>query len=612
MIGGMDVDSDMGLPGGDTFEDVTEMLVQAAKDMSPEEVLLTSDLTLMDSMSAFEIGEPRMDSGMLLEGEEDRPAFDALTPLLPEELCWILDRSFACEMGWHAGNTLSQTVYTLLYVHSLQDINPDLLPPHYYYANDPLRPIQLITLVLRPAVFALLKSCDFVWRELSGKRVYDVEDWHSEKCEVSLLEGVPVDMVLRKLDDAYTWLHNTDIPQEWIDTIGDRLALRKTLLQLFRASHLGDLDDLRPLTTIARKILRKVRSHPSETPGADSPALAAFDPRVTRRLPTVMPTCELELPTQSLVWDEIDRLLYGWDNVDHLRVNHSLSSWKLNGSLNLYLPDKTLAFSYIRSFTQRIFYDNRIVLEEYPEYWLLEQFFWETLGVSYETIGEVLVNNWVGPGELILREINSHLIETIAGYIRSFWFNPPRRRRHLMKSIVRWQLLEEAFVNLTSRLNPANPHAASLLKTLPATAASWKLTTAREIVLSGFQQELYASYERPLAYWCLAKVIEQHLENLETLKESVPAESDAFYELEYHSQLLAILQTMSMALFVVCLLCSSLNNKTRFYLNFCRRYKWLCTGAEDDPDALLFPFPSLSDFHTDLENGRQVRLWACT
>ena len=77
-------------------------------------------------------------------------------------------------MGWYAGNTLSQTVYTLLYVHTLQDINPDLLPPGYFYIQDPTRPMQLITSVLRPAVFAMLKNCDLVWRELSKKRVYDV------------------------------------------------------------------------------------------------------------------------------------------------------------------------------------------------------------------------------------------------------------------------------------------------------------------------------------------------------------------------------------------------------------------------------------------------------
>lgn len=38
-----------------------------------------------------------MDSGMILE-QERKPPFDPLIPLLPQELCWILDRSFACEV----------------------------------------------------------------------------------------------------------------------------------------------------------------------------------------------------------------------------------------------------------------------------------------------------------------------------------------------------------------------------------------------------------------------------------------------------------------------------------------------------------------------------------
>lgn len=40
-----------------------------------------------------------MDSGMLLEQDNARPAFEPLSPLLPEELCWIIDRSFACEVS---------------------------------------------------------------------------------------------------------------------------------------------------------------------------------------------------------------------------------------------------------------------------------------------------------------------------------------------------------------------------------------------------------------------------------------------------------------------------------------------------------------------------------
>ena len=77
-------------------------------------------------------------------------------------------------MEWHAGNTLSQSVFTFLYVHQLADINPDLLPPAFPLHRDPRRPFELITIALRAGAFGLLKSCDLVWRELAKKRVCDV------------------------------------------------------------------------------------------------------------------------------------------------------------------------------------------------------------------------------------------------------------------------------------------------------------------------------------------------------------------------------------------------------------------------------------------------------
>ena len=78
-------------------------------------------------------------------------------------------------MQWHSGNTLSQTVYTLLYVHELQDLNPEFLPVGWPPDPDPNRPLELLTVVLRASVFGLLKCCDLAWRELSQRRVYDVK-----------------------------------------------------------------------------------------------------------------------------------------------------------------------------------------------------------------------------------------------------------------------------------------------------------------------------------------------------------------------------------------------------------------------------------------------------
>lgn len=77
-------------------------------------------------------------------------------------------------MEWHTGCSLTQTVYTLLYVHYLDDLNPDFIGHHYSAYPDPARPQELITSVLRVSVMALLKSCDLSWRELSKGKVYDV------------------------------------------------------------------------------------------------------------------------------------------------------------------------------------------------------------------------------------------------------------------------------------------------------------------------------------------------------------------------------------------------------------------------------------------------------
>src|SRR6266545_3372438 len=79
------------------------------------------------------------------------------------------------QMEFHSGGILAHTVYTLLYVHHLQDIDPDVVlkwMPKFTY--DHRRPIALITIVLRTAVQALLKCVDLTWRELANGDMYDV------------------------------------------------------------------------------------------------------------------------------------------------------------------------------------------------------------------------------------------------------------------------------------------------------------------------------------------------------------------------------------------------------------------------------------------------------
>ena len=82
MLGSMDMDYDYDMPGGDDFDDVTNLFYHAAKgvsssltplhanrptffarkEMHPEDVILTEGFSLTDAMSAFEVATLRLPS----------------------------------------------------------------------------------------------------------------------------------------------------------------------------------------------------------------------------------------------------------------------------------------------------------------------------------------------------------------------------------------------------------------------------------------------------------------------------------------------------------------------------------------------------------------------
>jgi hypothetical protein len=77
-------------------------------------------------------------------------------------------------MEWHNGNFMSHTILTLVYIYHLDSIDPELVQTQFLTSDDPHRPPELITIVLRAAVAGLLKCCDLAWRELSKGAVQDV------------------------------------------------------------------------------------------------------------------------------------------------------------------------------------------------------------------------------------------------------------------------------------------------------------------------------------------------------------------------------------------------------------------------------------------------------
>ncbi|KAG6817045.1 hypothetical protein H0H87_000457 [Tephrocybe sp. NHM501043] len=301
------------LPGaGFDFKDVTDVFQEAAADMEPGSFVFMDDLTLYDAMGAFEvscsqsrdqaetqylkIGEPRLDSGLISENNA-APPFNPTAPLLPQEICWIMDRALTYEMEWHSGNPLCHSVFTLLYIHAMAAIDPEYVTQQEMASFDSSRPPELVFQILRSWVMGLLKCCDLSWRELSKGGVQDTEDWQGDKCDVSLLEGTPVKYVLSKLEDASMWLHRTT-------------------------------NKYQTLIDAAREQLMIIRSHPASSPDPPSAALHSFDSSIARSLKTIVPIRILPIPPPEDTWNSVERLLDGWQELSLLAQAHSLSTWE--------------------------------------------------------------------------------------------------------------------------------------------------------------------------------------------------------------------------------------------------------------------------------------------
>ncbi|KAH9857479.1 Mak10-domain-containing protein [Lenzites betulinus] len=589
------------VPGGDDFVDVTELFAVGGQEMEPEEVLLMENFTMLDAMSAFEIGEPRLDSGIILEGQR-RSAFDPLTPLLPEEVCWIMDRSFACEMEWHAGKTLSQSVFTLLFVHHLPDINPEYLPPDE--AEDPVRPRWLITTVLRAAMLGLLKCCDLAWRELSKNKVHDIEDWQGEKCDVSLLEGINAEVVARMLDAACEWLHQSSLSETQVSALCDRLLLRKTILQLYRSNPLTDMGGITYHIAAGCGFVYRVRtiSRVSIPPG--SPAFLVVDPYIARRLPNFMPIRVTEMPAQDESWQALEAFLESWQEIGDLVASPSLLKWENAGSLRFALR-RSVALPFHRSLVQTLFFDRNVVLGVYQAVWLVERFFEETIGHSYQSILQALERSAPESQVASFREVTERrIVKLVTSHVRSMWYNPPRCRRHLMKEVLQWHMLYDMMLMDVQEHEAPDVATGRLLSAIPRAAQLWRLSATREVILTGFQQELYAPEEKPLAYWYLASVLEVHIGCIEDILPAVPKDTAAHRELTFQSEHLAALQMIFTTLVV--LTAGHITSPwPRITINFLKRYKWLfrpefneLTPAEPIPDLLAFP-TALKDFLLD-------------
>ncbi|KAH9805300.1 MAK10 [Citrus sinensis] len=115
------------IPSGDNtvWADISPLLDAACKELGDGEMIHGENFNLFAAMSALEIMDPKMDSGIvskycsLDEAIEDGAAPVPLShdkTIDVQSIIDIMDHLLACEATWHSGHSLAQTVFSCIYL----------------------------------------------------------------------------------------------------------------------------------------------------------------------------------------------------------------------------------------------------------------------------------------------------------------------------------------------------------------------------------------------------------------------------------------------------------------------------------------------------------------
>jgi len=342
------------------------------------------------------------------------------------------------------------------------------------------------------------------------------------------------------------------------------------MINLFCHHPSKDREYLLVLLSLARDYLQNIRSSPSPEPPPDSPVALAFDLHITRKLNTFMPLRAHCLPPQDLAWNALADLFDGWADICKISAVASLTTWKIVGELRANHARPSQRPPFLRALAQTTFLSNKRVLDVYPLSWLVNRLFLETIGIEYSVLSAAVERASGVP----LFGIERKLSRMLLSHIQSARHNPPRRRRFLARSLLEWQELYDVTFAVSEKANPSmDEKDRKLVDALKGVVLLWRLSIIREVLLSGFQLELYVEDEKSFVYWQLGQVVHEHTSILNGLEPIIPKDTGAYEELIFVRSFLNAFRSLCTGMFILTL--PALRQEApRITLNFVRRYKW--------------------------------------
>jgi hypothetical protein len=194
-----------------------QLMAAAAKELKVGQLLHEDDFKLFDSMSALELMDPKMDSGMLVNGSPPQSIAARLeggSVVLEfssaRDVLATLDELFCCETGWLNGLPLAQSLLTSVYMHRdpLNALFAKLVTPleDLVAVDADVREVvkenvgnsakDSLLLVLCAVLLATLKTADLVRDAALRADIYEEEDFSpGSGFDVGVLAPISVEAI---------------------------------------------------------------------------------------------------------------------------------------------------------------------------------------------------------------------------------------------------------------------------------------------------------------------------------------------------------------------------------------------------------------------------------
>ncbi|KAI1084367.1 Mak10-domain-containing protein [Whalleya microplaca] len=510
---------------GLTATDITKKFASAVKTLKPGELVKDEHFTLFESVSALEIMDKKMDSGVLAEGESLDEEYDVTRDLLPEEILGIIDQLLCLEMAWHLGYPLSQTLFTSVYLESLMKLCPANIDEADFIRDPEAREKQpSLLFVLRAYCLGLLKACYFVNELVKNELYYEEEDFVTNTYDRSLLVDIPVEPINTLLHKARADLRavSNDIPKDISTALDLRLELRIAFLRAI------DISSLRKANPDSLKMpwiqMRGLMDHIEKQHSLGKPVPEAFSTKLQRRLASTMPP----RPIVQLSFEEVNkqfRQLFqdGIDITDVLKYSEPQS---LLTFVSTFQARKPQPLVYIRTLLQSLLLKEMVVLGNYS----IRQILDHDLSIVVMPCGQRIDPSYdnievpTDPRHQTAAQMDifrQRVAECYLDIFRIFCQNRCRVRRTLCHSIQEWDMLQVDVEEIDQLLQvaldekPLTTERGEIGYALPLSswAYLYKLRQMEWIVQLGFELEIYQTDELAGMYWYLnylAKTRAQH------------------------------------------------------------------------------------------------------